>query len=88
MAALAAFIPDVADLPRHIRADGIGVRYHRPAAIQQEGCLPIRALVYPQYSQYDGTRLAPLPPLDRTWPLEVREAHASLKTYLGRERRQ
>jgi hypothetical protein len=64
MVALAAFIPDVADLPRHIRADGIGVRYHRPAAIQPEGCLPIRALVYPQYSHDAVTRLAELSPLD------------------------
>jgi hypothetical protein len=64
MAALAAFIPDVADLPRHMRADGIGVRYHRPAAIQPEGCLPIRALVYPQYSHDAATRLVALSPLD------------------------
>lgn len=64
MDALAAFIPAVEELPRHIRMDGIAVRYHRPAEIQPKGCLPIRALVYPQYSHDAATRLAELPPLD------------------------
>jgi hypothetical protein len=64
MDALAPFIPAVEDLPRHIRMDGIGVRYHRPAEVTPEGCLPIRTLVYPQYNHDAATRLTELPPLD------------------------
>ena len=64
MAALAGFIPGVADLPRHIRADGIGLRYVTPPGAASEGGLPIHALVFPRYSSNSTTRSAALRPLE------------------------
>jgi Coenzyme PQQ synthesis protein D (PqqD) len=64
MDALTAFIPDVEALPRHMRIDAIGVRYHRPPKVQPKGCLPIRALVYPQYSHDAATQVTELKPLE------------------------
>jgi hypothetical protein len=64
MAALAGFIPGVADLPRHIRADGIGLRYFTPPEAAPERGLPIDALVFPRYSRDGTTRLKALKPLE------------------------
>ena len=64
MKALAPFIPDVESFPRHIRIDGIGVRYLATPKVLPNGCLPIRALVYPRYSNDASTLLTERPPLD------------------------
>ena len=64
MAALAPFIPDVINLARHIRIDDIGVRYLAAPKVLTNDCLPIKALVYPRYSNNASTQLTELPPLD------------------------
>jgi hypothetical protein len=64
MSALRYFIPRIEDLPRHIRADGIGLRYFTPAQAAPEGGLPIQAIVFPCYGQDSPTTLTTLKPLD------------------------
>lgn len=64
MAALADFIPNVEDLPRHVRADGVGLRYFTPPGRPPEADLPIAALVFPRYSADTSTALTKLKPLE------------------------
>ena len=64
MDALAGRIPGVADLPRHIRADGVGVRYHKPPKVHTQEPLPVGALVFPRYSVDASSGLQELKPLE------------------------
>jgi len=64
MAALADFIPDVADHPRHIRGDGTGVRYLAPPAAPQGTHLPVAALVFPRYTAGAAAAVTALKPLE------------------------
>lgn len=64
MAALKDFIPGVEDLRRHIRADGIGLRFFTPPGAASEGSLPMQALVFPLYSRANATELTALRPLE------------------------
>lgn len=64
MAALNAFIPGVADRPRHIRMDGVGVRYLTPPAAAHASRLPVAVLVCPRYDAGEATAMAALKPLD------------------------
>ena len=59
---LAPFIPEVAELPRHIRSDGVGVRYLPPPRVAKEA-LPVQALIFPRFSPGSEPRLASLDPL-------------------------
>jgi len=61
--ALAAFIPEVKNLPRHIRLDGIGIHYQRPPSIELNAGLPIAAMVFPEYAAGASTELTALKPL-------------------------
>jgi hypothetical protein len=64
MAALAAFVPALEDLPRHVRADGVGLRYLAPPAAPPEGGLPVAALVFPCYATEAPGTLAECQPLE------------------------
>lgn len=64
MTALADFIPGVADHPRHIRMDGLGVRYLSPPAAPHATRLPVAALVFPRYAAGKTTAVTALKPLD------------------------
>ncbi len=64
MAALDAFIPGVADLPRHVRMDGVGVRYLPPLNPPPAAPLPVAALVFPRYAAAAPATMTPLPPLE------------------------
>lgn len=63
VAPLAAVVPEVKGLTRHIRADGVGVRYLPPPRLPPRGGLPVEALVFPRFSREAAPGLAPLEPL-------------------------
>ena len=64
MAPLRPLIPNVAALPRHVRADGTGVRYFRPPRVATEAGLPVAALVFPRFRPKADAQCTPLPPLE------------------------
>jgi len=64
MAALADYIPGVADHPRHTRMDGVGVRYLPPPAVPHASRLPLAALVFPRYDAGAATAMTALKPLE------------------------
>ena len=64
MAVLKAYMPEVEDLPRHIRNDGIGLRYFTPPGAAAKGSLPIQALIFPRHSSADATKMTVLRPLE------------------------
>ena len=89
MTALAQFIPGVADLPRHTRMDGIGVRYLPPPNPPGATPLPVAALVFPSHRRDITAALTPQPPLEAlrllaetgssARPLVARDVRATLQ---------
>ena len=63
VAPLAAIIPGLADRPRHVRADGVGLRYFTPPDPPPDGRLPVAALVFPHFRPGTTTRLRAIAPL-------------------------
>ena len=64
MTALADFIPAVADLPRHVRMDGVGIRYLPPPSPPRPSPLPVSALVFPCYKSAAPAAITALKPLE------------------------